>query len=211
MKKYSENKATERDKSGISGFAGMERGGPGGIKQGLRRPLDLIDLKSKIRGIPDYPKKGIYFYDVTTLLKEGEAFNQAIDQLVAPYKQKGIHKVVGIESRGFILGAPVAYHLEAGFVPVRKPGKLPAETFEVKYDLEYGKDGLSIHQDAILAGEKILIVDDLLATGGTCGAAIELVEKLGGVIAGIAFLVELKDLKGRNKLKNHPVSSLLVY
>ncbi|MHB8482321.1 MAG: adenine phosphoribosyltransferase [Nitrospiria bacterium] len=170
-----------------------------------------MNLKSKIRGIPDYPKKGIYFYDVTTLLKEGGAFVQAICQLSAPYEEKGIQKVVGIESRGFILGAPVAYQLNAGFIPVRKPGKLPSDTFEVKYDLEYGSDGLSIHQDAIHPGEKILIVDDLLATGGTCSATVELVEKLGGEIVGIAFLVELKELNGRKKLKDHSITSLLVY
>ncbi|MFI5304528.1 MAG: adenine phosphoribosyltransferase [Nitrospiria bacterium] len=170
-----------------------------------------MDLKSVVRGIPDYPKKGIYFYDVTTLLKEGEAFVQAIDQMVEPFENKGIQKIVAVESRGFILGAPVAYRLGAGFVPVRKPGKLPHETFEVKYDLEYGSDGLSIHQDAILKGEKILIVDDLLATGGTCGATVKLIEKLGGVIIGIVFLIELKALNGRSKLGKHNITSLLTY
>lgn len=170
-----------------------------------------IDLKSKIRGIPDYPKKGIYFYDVTTLLKDGPAYIQALDQMAEPFQNQGVKKVVGIESRGFILGAPVAYRLGAGFVPVRKPGKLPHETFEVKYDLEYGSDGLSIHQDAIENGEKVLIVDDLLATGGTCGATVQLIEKLGGKILGIAFLIELKELKGRSKLGKHPITSLLTY
>lgn len=187
MKKES---AGKKDKSGISG---------------------LLDLKSKIRGIPDYPKKGIYFYDVTTLLKEGDAFVQALNQMASPFKKKGIQKVVGIESRGFILGAPVAYFLGAGFVPVRKPGKLPHDTFEVKYDLEYGSDGLSIHQDAIHKGEKVLIVDDLLATGGTCAATVHLIEKLGGIIVGIVFLIELKELNGRAKLGKHPITSLLTY
>jgi adenine phosphoribosyltransferase len=177
----------------------------------MKRNPPLIDLKSKIRGIPDYPKKGIYFYDVTTLLKEGDAYVQALNQMAEPYQKKGIQKVVGIESRGFILGAPVAYRLETGFVPVRKPGKLPHDTFEVKYDLEYGSDGLSIHQDAIHKGEKVLIVDDLLATGGTCGATVQLIEKLGGVIVGIAFLIELKDLNGRSKLGKHLITSLLTY
>jgi adenine phosphoribosyltransferase len=172
---------------------------------------ERVDLKSTIRGIPDYPKKGIYFYDVTTLLKEGDAFAHAIDLMVDPFKKMGIQKVVGIESRGFILGAPVAYRLGAGFVPVRKPGKLPFETFEVKYDLEYGSDGLAIHQDAIHKGEKVVIVDDLLATGGTCAATVELIEKLGGILLGIAFLIELKDLNGRARLKNHPITSLLTY
>lgn len=170
-----------------------------------------IDLKSKIRGIADYPKKGIYFYDVTTLLKDGEAFAEAIDLMVNPFRNKGIEKVIGIESRGFILGAPVAHHLGAGFVPVRKPGKLPAETFEVKYDLEYGSDGLAIHQDAVHKGEKVLIVDDLLATGGTCRATVDLVEKVGGHIVGIVFLIELKDLNGRLKFNHHPIHSILTY
>jgi adenine phosphoribosyltransferase len=170
-----------------------------------------INLKEKIRGIPDYPKKGIYFYDVTTLLKDGPAYAQALNQMAEPYQNKGIQKVVGMESRGFILGAPVAYRLGAGFIPVRKPGKLPHETFEVKYDLEYGSDGLSIHQDAIEKGEKVLIVDDLLATGGTCSATVQLVEKLGGIIVGIVFLIELKDLNGRSKLGKNPITSILTY
>ena len=170
-----------------------------------------MDLKSKIREIPDFPKKGILFYDVTTLLKDAGGFKRVIDKIGSFYDGDGIQKVVAMESRGFILGAPVAYRLGAGFVPVRKPGKLPSDVYEAKYDLEYGADSLAIHQDAIAPGERVLIVDDLIATGGTVAATVQLVKKLGGIIHGIAFLIELTELRGRNKLDGHNVVSLLSY
>ena len=170
-----------------------------------------MDLKSKIREIPDFPKKGILFYDITTLLKDAGGFKRVIDKLGSFYDGDGIQKVVAMESRGFILGAPVAYRLGAGFVPVRKPGKLPSDVYEAKYELEYGADSLAIHQDAIAPGERVLIVDDLIATGGTVAATVQLVKKLGGIIHGIAFLIELTELRGRNKLDGHNVVSLLSY
>jgi len=170
-----------------------------------------MDLKSKIREIPDFPKKGILFYDITTLLKDAGGFKRVIDKIGSFYDGDGIQKVVAMESRGFILGAPVAYRLGAGFVPVRKPGKLPSDVYEAKYDLEYGADSLAIHQDAIAPGERVLIVDDLIATGGTVAATVQLVKKLGGIIHGIAFLIELTELRGRNKLDGHNVVSLLSY
>ena len=170
-----------------------------------------MDLKSKIREIPDFPKKGILFYDITTLLKDAGGFKRVIDKIGSFYDGDGIQKVVAMESRGFILGAPVAYRLEAGFVPVRKPGKLPSDVYEAKYELEYGADSLAIHQDAIAPGERVLIVDDLIATGGTVAATVQLVKKLGGIIHGIAFLIELTELRGRNKLVGHNVVSLLSY
>ncbi len=170
-----------------------------------------MDLKSKIREIPDFPKEGILFYDVTTLLKDGESFKRVIDKIANFYQDEGIQKVVSMESRGFILGAPVAYRLGAGFVPVRKPGKLPSDVYEARYELEYGTDSLAIHQDAITPGEKVLIVDDLIATGGTVSATVELVKQLGGIIQGIAFLIELTSLRGRNKLDGYNVISLISY
>jgi len=170
-----------------------------------------MDLKSKIREIPDFPKEGILFYDITTLLKDGEAFKRVVDKIANFYQDEGIQKVVSMESRGFILGAPVAYRLGAGFVPVRKPGKLPSDVYEARYELEYGTDSLAIHQDAISPGEKVLIVDDLIATGGTVSATVELVKQLGGVIRGIAFLIELTSLRGRNKLDGYNVISLISY
>jgi len=170
-----------------------------------------MDLKSKIREIPDFPKKGILFYDITTLLKDAGGFKRVIDKIGSFYDGDGIQKVVAMESRGFILGAPVAYRLGAGFVPVRKPGKLPSDVYEAKYELEYGADSLAIHQDAIAPGERVLIVDDLIATGGTVAATVQLVKKLGGIIHGIAFLIELTELRGRNKLDGHNVVSLLSY
>ena len=170
-----------------------------------------MDLKSKIREIPDFPKKGILFYDITTLLKDAGGFKRVIDKIGSFYDGDGIQKVVAMESRGFILGAPVAYRLEAGFVPVRKPGKLPSDVYEAKYELEYGADSLAIHQDAIAPGERVLIVDDLIATGGTVAATVQLVKKLVGIIHGIAFLIELTELRGRNKLDGHNVVSLLSY
>jgi adenine phosphoribosyltransferase len=170
-----------------------------------------MDYKSFIREVPDFPKPGILFYDITTLLKEPMCLRAIIDDLVQQYQGTGITKVVGMESRGFILGSPLAYHLNAGFVPVRKPRKLPADVFEVKYNLEYGSNSLAIHRDAIQEGESVLIVDDLLATGGTAAATIHLIRQLGGEIAGIGFLVELLGLEGRKKLNGCPIHSLITY
>lgn len=168
-------------------------------------------LKYCIRNIPDFPKPGILFRDITTLLKEKMAFKLAVDSLVKKYKNKKIDEVVAVEARGFILGGAVAYRLDAGFVPVRKQGKLPSQTNSVTYNLEYGTDTLEMHHDAIKPGDKVLIVDDLLATGGTVKAVTDLVRQLEGKIVGIAFLIELTDLKGRDKLKDYPVYSLIKY
>jgi len=170
-----------------------------------------MDYKSFIREVPDFPKPGILFYDITTLLKEPTCLRAVIDDLVQKYQGAGISKVVGIESRGFILGSPLAYHLNAGFVPVRKPGRLPADVFEVKYNLEYGSNSLAIHRDAIQEGESVLIVDDLLATGGTAAATVHLIRQLGGEIAGVSFLVELTGLNGRRKLDGCAIHSLITY
>jgi adenine phosphoribosyltransferase len=170
-----------------------------------------MDYKSLIREVPDFPKPGILFYDITTLLKDAKAFRSILHDLLERYKDKRISKVVGIESRGFILGSPLAYHLQAGFVPVRKPGKLPADIFEVKYNLEYGSASLSIHRDAVEMGERILVVDDLLATGGTAAATVSLVRQLGGEIVSCVFLVELEALRGRDKLNGYDVYSLISY
>ena len=170
-----------------------------------------MDYKAYIREVPDFPKPGILFYDITTLLKEPLCLRAIIDELVKKYQGAGISKVVGIESRGFILGSPLAYHLNAGFVPVRKPGKLPADIFEVKYNLEYGANSLAIHRDAIQEGEAVLILDDLLATGGTAEATVNLIRQLGGTIAGVGFLVELLGLEGRKKLNGYAVHSLISY
>ncbi|MBI5190216.1 MAG: adenine phosphoribosyltransferase [Nitrospirae bacterium] len=171
----------------------------------------MTDLKARVRDIPDFPKKGILFRDITTLLKDEQSFQKVIDKFSAFYEDEGIEKVVGIESRGFIFGAPLAYTLGAGFVPVRKPGKLPSDIYEAKYELEYGTDTLNIHQDAIEPGQRVLIVDDLLATGGTMAATLDLVKQLGAVVVGVAFLIELTDLKGRERLKGHQVMSLISY
>jgi adenine phosphoribosyltransferase len=171
----------------------------------------MQDLKSKIRHVPDFPKAGILFYDVTTLLRDAEGFRSAIESLAQPYRDKGIDAVVGIESRGFILGAAVADRIGAGFVPVRKLGKLPAATIRATYDLEYGSDSLEMHRDAIGPGERVLIVDDLLATGGTARATAGLVKQLGGQIEALAFLIELVDLKGRGKLEGENVMAVLQY
>jgi len=168
-------------------------------------------LEKSIRNIPDFPKPGILFRDITTLIQDKKAFKKSIDLLVKKYRNKKIDKVVGVEARGLIFGAAVAHKIGAGFVPVRKPGKLPYETIATTYELEYGKDTLEIHKDSIVRGEKILIIDDLLATGGTVKAAIELVKQLGGKISGIGFVIELVDLHGRNKLKGYPVFSLIKY
>src|SRR5271165_4224451 len=172
---------------------------------------DCSDLKSLIREIPDFPKPGILFYDITTLLKNGEGLRQVIDGLKQPYEGTGIDIVVGIEARGFIFAPAIACALNAGFVPVRKPRKLPGERAQVTYELEYGTDTLEIHQDAIFNGCRVLIVDDLLATGGTAKATVDLVEQLGGTVAGLAFAVELTFLGGRSKLAGHKVFSMLQY
>lgn len=173
--------------------------------------MNNSDLKKYIRNIPDFPKKGIVFRDITTLLKNPEAFQNAIELMYDYYKDKNIQKVVGIESRGFILGAVLAYKLNAGLVIIRKPGKLPAETAKAEYQLEYGTDSIEIHKDAILKDERILLHDDLLATGGTINAATRLIENLGGNIVGISFLIELTFLNGRELLKNFDVLSLIQY
>jgi adenine phosphoribosyltransferase len=170
-----------------------------------------MDYKKFIREVPDYPKPGILFYDITTLLKDRWAFRGVIDDLKATYQDKNIAKVVGIESRGFIIGGSLAHQLGAGFVPVRRPGKLPADSFEVKYNLEYGSNSLAIHRDAITIGERVLIVDDLLATGGTAAATVNLVRQLGGEIVGAAFLVELRGLKGRDLLNGYPIHAIVEY
>lgn len=169
------------------------------------------ELKGAIREIPDWPKKGILFYDVTTLLKQGNCFEQTIDALIEPYRESRIDLVLGIEARGFIFAPTVAYALKAGFVPVRKPGKLPAATFNESYELEYGTDRLEVHQDAIQAGQRVLIVDDLIATGGTAAATAALAEKMGAEVVGLSFAVELTALKGRDKLSNYRVHSVLQY
>lgn len=171
----------------------------------------MVDLRSKIREIPNFPREGILFYDITTLLKDAEAVQRVVDKIADFYEGEGIQKVVAIESRGFILGAPVAYKLGVGFVPVRKSGKLPSDVYEAKYSLEYGSGALAIHQDAISPGERIVIVDDLLATGGTISATIELVKQLGADVVGVAFLVELSQLKGRERLSGYNVLSLINY
>lgn len=171
----------------------------------------MEQLKAAIREVPDWPKKGILFYDITTLLKDAACFQQAVDELIAPYQNKRIDLVLGVEARGFIFAPTVAYALKAGFIPVRKPGKLPAQTNRVEYALEYGTDSLEIHQDAIQQGQRVLIVDDLIATGGTAKAVAEVVEKMGGIVVGLAFLVELEFLHGRDKLTGYDVISVLKY
>jgi adenine phosphoribosyltransferase len=169
------------------------------------------DLRTRIREIPDFPKPGILFYDITTLLKEADAFREAIDLLIEPYRETQIDVVVGMESRGFIFSAPMAIELGAGFVPVRKLGKLPAETVNVEYALEYGTNTLEIHKDAIKPGQRVLIVDDLLATGGTVLGTIELVSMLKAEVVGLAFLVELLFLKGRERLRDQQIHSVIQY
>lgn len=170
-----------------------------------------MDFKPQIRVIEDFPELGISFKDITTLLKDGPTFQQAINALAAPYQGSDIDLVVGPEARGFVVGAPLAYVLGAGFVPIRKPGKLPAETLCYEYSLEYGKDALEIHRDAIMPGQRVLVVDDLLATGGTTKATVNLIEKLGGRIVGLAFLIELSALNGRKNLADYKITSLVQY
>ena len=173
--------------------------------------MSVEDLRSKIREIPDFPKPGILFYDITTLLKDAAAFRESIQLMMEPFKGEKIDIVVGMESRGFIFSAPMAYELGAGLVPVRKLGKLPAETLSVEYALEYGSNTLEIHRDSVEPGERVLIVDDLLATGGTVQGTIELVERLKGEVVGLGFLVELDFLKGRDRLDGRRVSSVIKY
>jgi adenine phosphoribosyltransferase len=168
-------------------------------------------LKEKIRGVPDFPKAGILFYDITTLLREPAGFHAAIDSLALPFEGQGIDIVVGIESRGFIFGAAVADRVGAGFAPVRKPGKLPSTTLRVSYALEYGTDSLEMHADAISNGQRVLIVDDLLATGGTARATTDLVRRVGGEVHAVAFLIELVALNGRQRLVGETVHSVLKY
>jgi adenine phosphoribosyltransferase len=170
-----------------------------------------MDLKARIRHVPDYPKPGILFYDITTLLRDPDGYRTAIDQLTAPFTGAGIEAVVGIESRGFILGAAVAERLKAGFVPIRKPGKLPSATVRESYALEYGTDSLEIHTDALTRGQRTLIVDDVLATGGTAAAAVKLVTGLGASLQGLSFLIELGFLNGKTKLGEERVHSVLHY
>jgi adenine phosphoribosyltransferase len=181
-----------------------------------RRPeqdirIDCEPLKKLIREVPDFPKPGILFYDITTLLKDKLGFATLINALSEHYFEKNIDLVLGIEARGFIFGPALAYRLNAGFVPVRKPRKLPAETAKVTYQLEYGSDTLEIHKDAIHTGQRVIIVDDLLATGGTCQATVQLAKSLGANIAGLAFVVELDFLNGRDRFKDYDVFSLLHY
>ena len=168
-------------------------------------------FKQLIRNVPDFPKKGILFYDITTLLKDKQAFTEVMDVMADRYRDRQVDLVVGIESRGFIFASALALQLKAGFVPVRKPKKLPAKTLRVTYDLEYGQDSLEVHEDAIQKGQRVLVVDDLLATGGTAAAVLELVRQLGGEVVGMAFLVELEFLNGRRKLSGYDVYTMLKY
>lgn len=170
-----------------------------------------MDLKKYIKDIKDFPKEGILFRDVTPLMQNKEAYHACIDALIEYGKQVKADLIIGPEARGFLFGCPVAYGLNIGFAPIRKPGKLPRETVSVSYDLEYGSNVLNMHKDAIAKGQRVLIIDDLLATGGTAYAACKIVEELGGVVAGVGFVIELEDLKGRDLLKDYDVMSLLKY
>ena len=170
-----------------------------------------MNLKDYIASIPDYPKEGIVFRDISPLMADGEAYREATKQIVNYAKEKQIDMVVGPEARGFIVGCPVAFELGSGFAPVRKHGKLPREVIEVEYEKEYGMDTLTIHSDAIQPGQRVLITDDLLATGGTIKATIELVEKLGGIVVGCAFLIELEELHGRDKIQGYDILTLMDY
>ncbi|MEM1502270.1 adenine phosphoribosyltransferase [Domibacillus sp. 8LH] len=170
-----------------------------------------MNLKEYIKIVPDWPKPGIQFKDITPLMDNGEAFRYATDQIVTYAKEKQVDLIVGPEARGFIVGCPVAYSLGVGFAPVRKEGKLPRETIKVQYGLEYGKDVLTIHKDAVKPGQRVLITDDLLATGGTIEATIKLVEQLGGIVVGIAFLIELNYLNGREKLDGYDILTIIPY
>jgi len=173
--------------------------------------VSVDSLRAQIREIPDFPKPGILFYDITTLIKQPAPFKEAIDLMIAPFADAKVDMVVGMESRGFIFSAPMAYRLDAGFVPVRKLGKLPAETISVEYALEYGTNTLEVHKDAIQAGQRVLIVDDLLATGGTVLGTIDLLRQLKAEIVGLSFLVELLFLKGRDRLDDYEIHSVIQY
>ena len=173
--------------------------------------MDVTELRSKIRDIKNFPTEGILFKDITTLLKDGPAWAAVIDHLAQKYLSIPVEIVVGVESRGFIFGGALAHELQAGFVPVRKRGKLPGPTIEEEYELEYGRDVLAIHEDAIQAGQTVLVVDDLLATGGTMAATLRLVERLGGKVVGATFLIELGFLKGRDRLRGYPIEALIRY
>ncbi|CAN5815294.1 adenine phosphoribosyltransferase [soil metagenome] len=173
--------------------------------------MSAESLRAQIREVPDFPKPGILFYDITTLIREPDGFREAIELMTEPFRDEKVDIVVGMESRGFIFSAPMALHLKAGFVPVRKLGKLPAETISVEYELEYGTNTLEVHRDAIRSGEKVLIVDDLLATGGTVLGTIDLVEQLKGEVVGLSFLVELGFLGGRGRLDGYPINSVIEY
>jgi len=168
-----------------------------------------MNLKEKIRTVPHWPVEGVMFRDITTLLQDPEAFKHACDELYKRYKDEKIDVIVGIESRGFIFGAVLAYKLGVSFVPVRKPGKLPSKTISEEYTLEYGKNKIEIHDDAIKKGQRVLVIDDLIATGGTVSAAIKLIEKLGGEVIECAFLIELPELKGRDKIKSYKIFKLI--
>lgn len=170
-----------------------------------------MNLKDYVASIPDYPKPGIIFRDISPLMADGAAYREATKQIVDYAKEKAIDMVVGPEARGFIVGCPVAFELGVGFAPVRKPGKLPRETISVSYELEYGADTLTLHADAIKPGQRVLVCDDLLATGGTVKATIELIEKLGGIVVGCAFLIELEELHGREKIKDYDILTLMDY
>ncbi|HAI52667.1 MAG: adenine phosphoribosyltransferase [Limnochordia bacterium] len=170
-----------------------------------------MDLKEKIRVIPDFPQPGISFKDITTLLRDGEALRETVKRLAEHFKGTEVDMIVGVESRGFILGAPLAYEMGLGFTLIRKPGKLPGQVLSVEYDLEYGTDSLEIHADAFPPGTRVLVVDDLLATGGTIAAAIELIKKLSGQVVGLAFLIELAYLNGRERLSEYDIVSLVQY
>jgi adenine phosphoribosyltransferase len=171
----------------------------------------MENLKQKIRHVPDFPKPGILFYDITTLLRDPEGFRRVVDMLAAPFVNQGVELVVGVESRGFILGGAVADRIGAGFVPVRKLGKLPARAIRATYDLEYGTDSLEMHEDAVAKDQRVLIVDDLLATGGTARATVDLVTRVGGRVEAVVFLIELAELNGRAKLEGERVLALLTY
>lgn len=173
--------------------------------------MNIDELRGKIRDIKDFPSEGILFKDITTLLRDGPAWAAVIDHLAARYHTSRVDVVVGVESRGFIFGGALAHQLKAGFVPVRKRGKLPARTIEEEYELEYGRDVLAIHEDAVTPGQRVLVVDDLLATGGTMAATLRLITRLGGVVVGTAFLIELAFLKGRERLTGTRIDSLIVY
>lgn len=170
-----------------------------------------MDLSKFIASVPDYPEKGVIFRDISPLMADGDAYKYATQQIANYAKDKDVEMIVGPEARGFIVGCPVAYELGVGFAPARKKGKLPREVIEVNYGLEYGEDTLQLHQDAIQPGQRVLVVDDLLATGGTLAATIELIEELGGVVVGTAFLIELVDLKGRDKIEGYDIFTLLQY